>query len=132
VLSSTLSGFSRDTFANGINNTGQIVGYSSTGAFVRDADGHFTTIDIQGAGGTFAFGINNVGQIVGSYSMSDGLPPFHGFVRDPGGASPQSTSLEQMTFMLAGSMTPGRYSAITHHLIQTLASCWMRRGTSPC
>jgi hypothetical protein len=59
------------TFASGINNKGQIVGYyiDSVGAsngFV-DTDGRFTTIDDPLGSDTAVRGINDLGEIVGSY-----------------------------------------------------------------
>jgi uncharacterized membrane protein len=57
-------------FPSGINDRGQIVGYSSTdlaattvSGFLRDARGRFTAINRPGAIGTAAFDINNRGQI---------------------------------------------------------------------
>jgi len=76
------------TKAFGINDGGQIVGvFESTPgvnhAFVRDAEGTFTTIDAPGAtSDTEAEGINNAGQIVGGFGDASGN---HGFLRDAGG-----------------------------------------------
>jgi len=75
------------TAANGINDTGQIVGQfgDATGfhGFLRNTDGSFTTIDVPGASGTFAQGINNTGQIVGQFGDAMGI---HGFLRDTDGS----------------------------------------------
>src|SRR5262249_53491629 len=75
------------TLAFGINNSGQIVGDSSTGSgpehgFVK-IGGTYTTLDDplagQGSGqGTFARGINSSGQIVGFYVDSGDTA--HGFL----------------------------------------------------
>jgi probable HAF family extracellular repeat protein len=73
------------TEANGINDRGQIVGYSefidSTGTSHFDGflytGGRFTTIDVPGAFETEAFGINNSGQIFGNFKDSRGT---HGFL----------------------------------------------------
>ena len=59
------------TYANGINNLGQIVGsYRDTGgyhAYIRGADGAFTTFEIPGIGpGGGATAINDRGEIVGA------------------------------------------------------------------
>jgi probable HAF family extracellular repeat protein len=64
-----------NTFATGMNNNGQIVGYYDDGTgdhgFLYTA-ASFTTIDVPGATNTFAAGINDNGQIVGHYSDSTG------------------------------------------------------------
>jgi uncharacterized membrane protein len=57
-----------DTEANGINNSGSIVGeyFDSHVAhgFLRGPGGHYTTLnDPAGGKGTFAEGINTLGQI---------------------------------------------------------------------
>jgi probable HAF family extracellular repeat protein len=69
------------TFAFGINDSGQIVGYSLLGAFL-DTGGSFSTIAVPGAMFTTASGINNSGQIVGDFIDNLGI---HGFV-DTGGS----------------------------------------------
>jgi probable HAF family extracellular repeat protein len=51
--------------ATGINNSGQIVGYSSAVDGFLYANGVDSTIDVPGASGTTPWGINNLGQIVG-------------------------------------------------------------------
>jgi YD repeat-containing protein len=72
-----------DTYLNGINNAGQIVGFSSIGSFVRDAAGNYTMIGVPGTSATFfAYGINNAGQIVGSVSTAS---TSQSFVRDAAG-----------------------------------------------
>ena len=78
-----------------INNIGQIVGSYTDAAghahgFVRDARGHFATVDTSIVGipvsDTVARGINDFGVIVGSYTVS--AEPqgrrVHGFVRSHG------------------------------------------------
>ena len=64
-----------DTFAHGINPSGQIVGYYIDGAgfhgFLYDG-GVFTPIDVPGASYTQANGITPSGQIVGLYVDSTG------------------------------------------------------------
>src|SRR5215471_16627464 len=71
------------TNANGINDSGQIVGSFWDGlnghGFFLDVDGSFTTIDVPGASSTGASGINNSGQIVGSFVDATGA---HGFFLD--------------------------------------------------
>src|SRR6516162_8884849 len=70
--------------ANGINDSGQIVGTYGGGAgingFLLD-QGRYTTLDVPGANsgydGTQANGINALGQIVGSYG--DAAGNLHGF-----------------------------------------------------
>lgn len=71
------------TQANGINVSGQIVGWGDD-----DSGGHgflkvgaaYTPIDYPGAYYTNAFGINNSGQIVGWYEDDSGN---HGFIATP-------------------------------------------------
>jgi probable HAF family extracellular repeat protein len=70
-----------DTLALGINNKGQIVGYSSSGSFLLDNTGTFSPIVCPEEGSpTEARGINNKGQIVGQYYVN-GLS--HGFIATP-------------------------------------------------
>jgi len=66
------------TNAFGINNSGQIVGVSSSRGFLYT--GSFTTIDVPGANSTNAYGINSSGQIAGFYDSSTGT---HGFLVTP-------------------------------------------------
>src|SRR5262249_42133866 len=75
----------RFTYANGINNSGQIVGsyddpfIAHSHGFLLD-NGVFTYFDAPDAILTEAYGINNSGQIVGYFR-----PPsreFHGFLKD--------------------------------------------------
>jgi probable HAF family extracellular repeat protein len=60
-----------NAIANGINNSGQIVGSYSDAAgdhgFLFDL-GSYTTLDVPGSAGTAVTGINDSGQIVGYYS----------------------------------------------------------------
>ena len=68
-------GLGGGTVANGINNSGQVVGYyyNSTASNVQgflDIGGIFTTISVPGAISTTATGINNSGQIVGNAGSS--------------------------------------------------------------
>jgi uncharacterized membrane protein len=50
------------TVATGINDSGQIAGFSDAGAFLSE-NGNYAIIDVPGT----PTGINNAGQIVGSY-----------------------------------------------------------------
>ena len=75
------------TFADGINDAGQIVGNYTTaapgfGSFLYNA-GTFSTISFPGAGpnSTLAHGINDAGQIVGSFFQGGDV---HGFVDKAG------------------------------------------------
>jgi probable HAF family extracellular repeat protein len=78
------------TFADGINDAGQIVGTNNTAGNFHgflDIGGSFTTIDVPGAFDTGAHGINDAGQIVGNFSVGGPLSPTifpHGFLRDTG------------------------------------------------
>ena len=54
--------------------------------FVRDLAGKIVTFDVAGAN-TYPASINLWGQITGIYTTNTyGVPPFHGFVRQPNGA----------------------------------------------
>ena len=79
-------------FAQGINDSGQIVGYytdsdtETAHGYFYSASGGFSAVrdplaDPMAAEGTTASGINNAGQIVGSYNNATGS---HGFVDTPG------------------------------------------------
>ena len=80
--------------AGPINPTGVIVGSVTDSnnvshAYVRFADGTFTTFDVPGAGtgqfqGTVAYGINPAGAITGLYTDANNVN--HGFVRAANGA----------------------------------------------
>jgi len=67
---------SSSTSANGVNNLGQIVGYSDVGGFL-DTNGVFTTIAYPGAELTTPEGINDSGEVVGMYI--DSFNVWHGF-----------------------------------------------------
>jgi len=75
------------TVAYGINDAGQIVGYSfleggTEDGFLLDVDGTYTTLDPPGATSSIAYGINDAGQIVGTYNAHGQ----HGFLRDVDGS----------------------------------------------
>ena len=73
------------TFANGINNAGQVVGTSDGTGFLLNTDGSFQTIAPPGSFvPTGAIGINNAGQIVGSFT--DGSSNFSTFLRGADGS----------------------------------------------
>ena len=68
------------TYAMGINNRGQIVGYAyfagahqDLGHGFVDTNGNFTAINYPNAQQTYADGINNAGDIVGFYSPNGGV-----------------------------------------------------------
>jgi probable HAF family extracellular repeat protein len=74
------------TFAEGINDAGEIVGEFSyppdvTGQGFLDDAGTFSIIDVPGGLFTAAQGINNKGEIVGYYSSASGT---EGFIDDGG------------------------------------------------
>lgn len=80
------------TVANGINDTGEIVGFyeDSSGNYhgFLDVAGSFSSIDFPGASSTMAYGINNTGQVVGSYYLlSDTNPSNQGFLYSAGSFS---------------------------------------------
>ena len=74
------------TEAYGINDNGQIVGYSFDASYhgFLYSNGAYTTLNDPSAGssGTFAVGINDTGQIVGSYF--DANSRNHGFLYSGG------------------------------------------------
>ncbi len=81
-LASTAPGLG--TFASGINNLGQIVGFYADNSgdlhgFLY-SNGHYTTLNdpSAGTGSTQASDINDWGQIVGTYTDSNGA--YHGFL----------------------------------------------------
>lgn len=60
--------FGSQTFATGLNNLGQVVGYGPSGSFITDANGtNFRTLTFGLGEGAKAFGINDAGQLVGQY-----------------------------------------------------------------
>ncbi len=79
--------FTNFTVANGINDTGQIVGYYQDSSFHLHgflySGGAYTTVDDPlGTNVTLANGINDTGQIVGYYADSSAVT--HGFVYNDG------------------------------------------------
>ncbi len=73
-----------DTFAQGINDTGQIVGWYGGGGFLYSG-GTYTTLNDPSVTGThtFAYGINDASQIVGYYGGGDN-GGYHGFLYSGG------------------------------------------------
>jgi len=72
--------------ANGINDSGQIVGYDYVGNQAQGflySGGNFTTIAVPGAADTLALGINDSDQIVGIYSTVNG-GDYQGFIYSNG------------------------------------------------
>jgi probable HAF family extracellular repeat protein len=75
---------SRFTVANGINDSGQIVGYyqdAHPGHGFLFNQASYTTLDVPGSVSTGANGINDSGQIVGYYY--DAVGGTHGFLATP-------------------------------------------------
>jgi probable HAF family extracellular repeat protein len=73
------------TWANGINASGQIVGWFDDAAGEHGfllSGGNYTTLDVPGATATEAYGINASGQIVGAYR--DATYNTHGFLLSGG------------------------------------------------
>jgi probable HAF family extracellular repeat protein len=71
------------TYAYGINNSNQVVGFTSDFiSFVKDGD-NFTSFNYPADGsGTHAYGINDKGQIVGVYTATSLSSYYRGFVKD--------------------------------------------------
>ena len=68
--------------ANGINNSGQIVGETGNDGFLLSG-GNYTTLDVPGSTFTQPVGINDAGQIVGVYGAGSN----HGFLLSGGAYS---------------------------------------------
>jgi uncharacterized membrane protein len=114
------------TIANGINASGQIVGFYASGSGVRIAHGFllsggaYTTFDDPLAsqnpdGGTFAVGINTSSQIVGFYTTGGGTMSFtaHGFLLSGGTYTtlddPSATNGSQLLGINASGQMVGQY-----------------------
>ena len=82
------------TYAKGISDKGQIVGYYQDSVGTHGflfSGGTYTTLDGPGSAafGTHAYGINNKGEIVGYYSPgSPGSPPYQDFLYSEGSYTP--------------------------------------------
>jgi uncharacterized membrane protein len=68
------------TILSGINDSGQIVGWSDPGGGFLLDHGSYTTLDVPDSKGTYAYGINASGQIVGWSDPGGGR---HGFLATP-------------------------------------------------
>jgi probable HAF family extracellular repeat protein len=91
------------TFATGINDKGQIVGYyfdnrHNEHGFLYSG-GVYTTIDDPLGSGTYATGINDEGQIVGYYIVGNGVE--HGFLADP----PPTVEADRAHLQLHGTLS---------------------------
>ena len=69
------------TYPEGVNNSGQVVGYYSSHGFLY-AGGSFTQMDFPNAKQTYQFAINNAGSVVGGYM--DQLNVNHGLLYQSG------------------------------------------------
>jgi probable HAF family extracellular repeat protein len=76
----TLGAGSSATFATGINDLGQIVGFDAGGEGYVYAHGVYDFFGVPGSSYTEAFGINDLGQIVGNYNDRTGT---HAFLASP-------------------------------------------------
>jgi len=87
LIAITAPGQTGNTFAGGLNNTGQIVGFFVTAArtpyhgLLYD-HGSSTVLDVSGARSTMPHGINNFGELVGGYEDSGSNT--HGFLWSDG------------------------------------------------
>ncbi|WP_347990148.1 DUF3466 family protein [Methylomonas sp. AM2-LC] len=70
----------KGTYAYGINNSGDVVGYFDNGnvgnGFLYNGSTYTTLIDPNATNGTYALGINNNGEVVGYYTDSTGNHAF--------------------------------------------------------
>jgi probable HAF family extracellular repeat protein len=108
-------------FTEGINNSGQIIGYYQTSTNIfgfLDTGGNFSTLRYPNALSTHAFGINNYGQIVGNY-LIDNSSNIHGFIYDngnfisadyPGAANTDLTGINDFGQMVGYYDMNGRHS----------------------
>jgi probable HAF family extracellular repeat protein len=105
------------SYANGINNLGQVVGEGQTGgsshAFLRQAGAGICGIwglgTLPGCSDSRAIGINDLGQIVGySSSMPGDYERAHAVLWQPVAGTPATTtaSLAPRRMPLAGSVAP--------------------------
>ena len=68
-----------ETIVQGINNSGEVVGWYTSGGQTHGFtyhNGTYLSVDYPGASVTELFGINNNGEIVGTYTCSSGDCPF--------------------------------------------------------
>jgi probable HAF family extracellular repeat protein len=104
----------KNIVATGINDAGDIVGYSITtaGTFgFLDKGGTFSLLkDPSATGNTYAIGINDAGQIVGYYNNNSGV---HGFLDSGGGYKtlddPNATGVTVATGINAAGQIAGYY-----------------------
>jgi probable HAF family extracellular repeat protein len=80
-----------DTFAYGVNDTGQAVGQSNSHAFISGANGAgLTDLGTLGGDESVAYGVNNAGQVVGAAQIpllpEESVTDFHAFVTGPNGS----------------------------------------------
>jgi probable HAF family extracellular repeat protein len=92
TLLGTLGGDS--TRAYGINDAGQVVGYSTTTeegqwhAFITDSNGaDMTDLGTLGGYDSFAHGINDAGQVVGTADRAEEGPLSYAFITGPNGVN---------------------------------------------
>ena len=83
TILANVPGTSSSILAEGINDTGQIVGQYFNGGVrgFRLSGGIFTLIDVPGARFTVPYGINKAGQIVGGFGPGDGDHNVASFLR---------------------------------------------------
>jgi probable HAF family extracellular repeat protein len=83
----TITDLGPDTFATGVNNLGQVAGYTSDAsfsplhAFLWD-NGTFTDLGTVGGATSQALGINDTGQVVGLSEISPQNHVYHAFLWD--------------------------------------------------
>ena len=110
------------TLVTGLNNRGDIAGFSRSGGtggpsrgfgFMLE-DGVFTTLDVPGANLTYVLSINDRGQVCGGYELS-GIE--HGYIRDlngittidgPSASTTEATSINNRGDV-AGYITTGTF-----------------------
>jgi probable HAF family extracellular repeat protein len=126
------------TFAEGINNAGQVVGYyngaNGTHGFLY-SNGVYTTLDDPlGVDGTYATAINNTGQIAGYFIGANG---YHGFVYSGGTYTtiddPQAAGYTFVYGINDAGQVVGSYrdaSGGTHGFVATLPAAPPPAGTS--
>jgi probable HAF family extracellular repeat protein len=92
--------------ATGINNEGQVVGYSYTSSGLAHAfiwnSGTMTDLGTLGGNNSVAFDINDAGQVVGYSSTSTSSGQTHAFLNNPPAAASEPATVLLLGIGLVG------------------------------